>query len=360
MKLQATVVVLTGLAATAILLNVLEPAKTVPPTVAKSDGARFTPSVTPPTTVTAHSPTELEIHAYFDKNRPLLMNDDYNGNRVAFEKLAQRVENSAYEFDQALSLLKSDPEISRKVAVFADAAGKAGSGAARLVTAVALDLLREENDPDIRHLALAALTKFPASDSATIELVGQVAREDAVDHLRRSAASTLAAWMQERSASRDQLSAQLIQVFYASQDNELRGDAIRSLISNHPELSPSLQKAVADFLATSPTPGNRLLVAAAMGAENPETKTFALEQLRTAYTEESNIDIRRNILLEIVRFGGANAGEWMQQLPSDSPLLAQDMKDYQQILQTGETDLARIQELKFTLETQRESAQVQP
>lgn len=185
-----------------------------------------------------------------------------------------------------------------------------------------------------------------------LDVVLGASREDGSTQVRLTAIQVLGQWSNNPARS-DELSRELVKTIDASDEREVRGYAIQVIALNPEATHPELLGAMAEYMKEDPSAHNRAIAALALGRVTGELRLPALNHLEQAFARETNQNTRRNIMTQIARAGGQDAIAILQRLPIDHPLLAQDVRDYTEILRGGETAPDEVYSQKFARDAER-------
>lgn len=198
--------------------------------------------------------------------------------------------------------------------------------------------------------ALSALDDVGASD---VRLVGEVARTGAGESGRVAAVVVLQQWLQRPEVQADATN-ELIGIAKASGEVLVRGMAIQAVALQNPAPSTEMVSALSDFVIGDGAAANRALAALALGHVKGPLAGNALYALVHAYGRESDLATKRSILLEVVRVSGDRAPTVLTGLPATSePLIAQDIRDYVEIIAGGLKDANEIYDVKQLRDVER-------
>lgn len=198
--------------------------------------------------------------------------------------------------------------------------------------------------------ALAALDDVSASD---VRLVGQVARTGGAESGRVAAVVVLQQWLQRPDVQTD-ATHELIGIAKASGEVLVRGMAIQAVALQNPVPSNEMVSALSQFVVGDGAAANRALAALALGHVKGPLAGNALYALVNAYGRESDLATKRSILLEVVRVSGERAPTVLAGLPATSePLIAQDIRDYVEIIASGVKNADDIYDVKQLRDVER-------
>ena len=204
-----------------------------------------------------------------------------------------------------------------------------------------------------RSAALSMLSSISDPRPELLDLVFRLSREDGAKDVRLSAIQLIENWA-SHSQNWDDLSRELVKTINASNESEVRRYAIQ-VIALHPKATaPEVLGAMAGYLKKDPSAHNRAIAALGLGNVRGELRHTALDHLEQAFAGEENVNTRRNIITQIARAGQQDAIAILNRLPvHQDTLLAQDVRDYVEILQAGGTAPDNIYFAKFARDTER-------
>lgn len=219
----------------------------------------------------------------------------------------------------------------------------------------AVDLTQRGDLAEKRSAALSMLSSISDPRPELLDLVFRLSREDGAKDVRLSAIQLLGNWA-SHSQDWNGLSRELVKTVNASDDSEVRRFAIQ-VIALHPEtVPPEVLGAMAGYLKQDPSAHNRAIAALGLGSVKGELRPSALGHLEQAFAGEENLTTRRNIITQIARAGEQDAIAILNRLPAHhDPLLAQDVRDYVEILQAGGTRPDDIYFAKFERDKERDT-----
>lgn len=309
----------------------------------------------PLATITGADATKSDLAYRMDQLRQAIGGNQETEVHLALERLAQFLVMHPESFSEALALFKADPALVSQIHLLSQLSVRFGwSGASQLLSTAALDLAEDSADATVRQLALVALGNFPRNNPEAVALVHLLSRMDDDMLVRHAAISTMAVWLSAEPGMHEQLSADLMDLARTASVREVRSYALQILIAHNPDLPVDVRTTIDQFLQGKPTVADRMMVALSAGTRSGDMRDFALGQMHQAFAEEKTVPNRRSILTEMVHLGNADAIKWLQQLPpANDYLLSLDVKDYLEILQSGVTDDAQIQQLKNQRDRQR-------
>jgi hypothetical protein len=256
------------------------------------------------------------------------------------------------EFNRLTLAMANDDVLAAKIGLLFNLSPPNGN---TLVTRVALLLVQPETESEHRLAALSALGGASEISADALRAIPPLCVDDLNGQIRHSAVATMSEWMTRNSnpSIHDFLSDQLIWIVGSSVDAEVRAQAVQTLARNNSQLPGKVRDALLNYLQTVPTPRSRMSIALALGGEADAGRAFALDQLQQACAEASDVELKRNILFEIVRLGKLNASQIIAQLSASNPALAQDTQDYLALLQSGVTDPDAIYDTKSAWDAER-------
>jgi len=248
---------------------------------------------------------------------------------------AFRKEESSSVLDILASAIASDPSFASNPRIqeaFLAIAEKGDENAARRQSAFYFLGQAHQVPPGLqdRIAAFARAESDPALQSGAIQALAQFAR---TDEARTVTVNT-----------------QLTDLARGCTEPMIRANAISAIQSR--ACDEAALATVAEFLRADRDGEVRRAAAEVLGGAPVQNRFVALAELEKAWRAEPEADVKRAILISIVRAGRADAAASLERLPPD-PALARDVQDYLQILNAGETDTARIFEEKARREAQR-------
>ncbi|MGI8907658.1 MAG: hypothetical protein ACR2IE_14345 [Candidatus Sumerlaeaceae bacterium] len=195
------------------------------------------------------------------------------------------------------------------------------------------------NDPsqDKRRAALTALGYMSKIPTELQQQVAEISRNAPSNELRIAAVECLGAWMSKNPALKQTISETLLATRVANEDAAVRGIAIQTIGNQDTPLSRKVFEAMADAVVHEVAPHNRSLAALALGGGvGPENREAILSTLEAAYLGEANLDTQRHLITQIAKAARYDAEDYLGRLPTPHPLLAQDIKDYVEILASAD------------------------
>ncbi|HEV2146115.1 MAG TPA: hypothetical protein VGR37_01725 [Longimicrobiaceae bacterium] len=202
--------------------------------------------------------------------------------------------------------------------------------------------------------AVAALADAPDVTEAGVERVAQVSRE--ADDLpnRIAAIEVLQRWLTRQPGLRVEVARALLRTAQGPHEDMVRGMAVQ-VIALHPrgDWPQDVVASLGRLVQTDPLAQNREIAALALGHVRGAQAGPALESLRAAYATEMDRSSRRAMLLNIVEVAGRDAPRVLAGLNESSPLIVQDIRDYQEILGRGATRIAEIWDQKLARDIER-------
>ncbi|MDB6027939.1 MAG: hypothetical protein JWM68_4162 [Verrucomicrobiales bacterium] len=223
----------------------------------------------------------------------------------------------------------------------------------KLITEAALELAQHDALPAKRQMGLSLMTKATPVDEACLQAIAQISKNDANNLVRITAIDIMNVWLTENPGWGDKLIGGLSAAIESSNDDTVRGRALQVLAQQNAQLPEAILKSVAQCLTTT-NADNRIAAVMVLGEAADDAKSYALNQLESAFRQEASLPVKRDILVQLVRVGKAQATEILQRLPNNSDT-AQDIIDFLKIIQDGKTtSLDEIYQQKFSLEGERE------
>jgi|GEM_PF-5035807 len=223
----------------------------------------------------------------------------------------------------------------------------------KLITQAALELAQHDAFLAKRQMGLSLLTKASPVDEECLQAIAQISKTDANDRVRVTAIDIMNVWLTQTPGLVDKLIAGLSGAMESSNDDIVRGRALQVMAQQNVQLPETILKTVAQSL-TATNADNRIAAVMVLGEAADDAKIYALNQLEGAFRQEASLPVKRDILVQLVRVGKAQATEILQRLPNDSAM-AQDIKDFLKIIEDGKTtSMDEIYQQKFSLEAGRE------
>lgn len=286
----------------------------------------------------------------------------------AIERLRPALHGGTHEEIEAASgglaqLMQSEPQVREVWAIFeAESDPRMLAHLAQILAphiAANAELFRKVVDlaqlgsAERRIAALSMLSSISNPGPDLLDLVFRLSREDGAKDVQISAIQLIANWS-GNSQQWDELSRELVKTINASNEVEVRRFAIQ-VIALHPGATPpEVLGAMAEYMKQDPSAHNRAIAALGLGNAKGELRHSALSHLEQAFAGEENLNTRRNIITQIARAGEQNAIAILNRLPVHRhPLLAQDVRDYVEILQAGRTAPEDLYFTKFARDTER-------
>jgi hypothetical protein len=269
---------------------------------------------------------------------------------VALEALAQLLQNDPGVHEVWASFAaESDPNMLAQLARILTPRVAANAELFQKV----VDLAQRGDLAEKRSAALSMLSSISDPGPKLLDLVFRLSREDGAKDVRLSAIQLIGNWA-SHSQDWDDLSRELVKTINASNESEVRRFAIQ-VIALHPETAPpEVLGALADYMKQDPSAHNRAIAALGLGSVKGDFRDSALGHLEQAFAGEENINTRRNIITQIARAGEQDAIAILNRLPADhDALLAQDVRDYVEILQAGGVGPSDIYFAKFERDKER-------
>lgn len=201
--------------------------------------------------------------------------------------------------------------------------------------------------------AVAILSDAPGVTETGVERVAQISREAELPN-RLGAIEVLQRWLTRHRGLRGEIARALIQTAQGPHEDMVRGMAVQ-VIALHPRADwpQDVVESLGELVRTDPLAQNREIAALALGHIRGPQAGAALESLQAAYAQERERSSRRAMLLNIVEVAGTGAPGVLAGLPESSPLIVQDIRDYQEILARGVTHIAEIWDQKLARDIER-------
>jgi len=220
---------------------------------------------------------------------------------------------------------------------------------------LALGLLEKGESPVVLQQVVDTLGALPEVTPAELSRVAEVSRKGAEELTQVSAVHVMQRWL-ARESIRANVARELIRTAEGRHTPMVRGLAVQALALDPKAGWPAdVVVSLGNLVQNDPTAQNRAIVALALGHVRGELAGVALQSMLTAYARESDVTTRRAMLLNIVEAAGGEASKVLAGLPESSALVRQDIQDYQEILRTGETHIAKIWDTKLARDLERGS-----
>jgi hypothetical protein len=239
------------------------------------------------------------------------------------------------------------------LAALAAALGDSGVSGSPAAMAALLKMAQAGDLFDRRQAALGLLARLEVPDAATQAAVLGIARNDPDPRMQVAAVVTAGAWMGRNPAQIDGLSRRLAQVAQASGHEVVRGNAIQAMALLDKPLPDEVLQSMGTWVRTDPSAQNRGLAAMALGGASAAQRGVALQHLEQAYAAERVPEVRRGLLIHVVRAGRSDAPRVLERIAAADAEARQDVADYLEILRSGETDPDRIWAAKFARDAAR-------
>lgn len=208
-------------------------------------------------------------------------------------------------------------------------------------------------DAPRRSAALTVLGTLAAPDAATGTAVLGIARNDPSPEMQAGALAAAGAWMGRNPALIDGLSRDVTDIARTARHDDVRGIAIQTMANLDRPLPAATLEAMGTLAQSDPVDRNRMLAAMALGSAAPGQREPVLRMFEQAYAAERSAEVRRNMLIHIVRAGRGDAPALLQRIAAADPTARQDVGDYLEILGSGETNPDRIWDAKFRRDAAR-------
>jgi hypothetical protein len=257
-------------------------------------------------------------------------------------KMIQDLKDNPEKLNELLDAIKSElspqllPLLTRVIV-------ESGSITNPLVAKVSLDVAKNDTVEARRHAALYLLGEVPEVSSEMRETVGAVSREARETLVRTSALATMADWMNDHPDMIPNLSGDIMQTVRSSDTLEVRANGLLFVSQHLNQLPESFTTEMIGFL-NDPSQYNRATAARAL-ATLPQKRAQVLSLLEQALSVERDLDTKRIMLGAIVRTGNTGSSELLNKFAND-PTLADDVRDYRNIMAGGVTDWKEIYRLK--------------
>ena len=229
----------------------------------------------------------------------------------------------------------------------------------KLITQAALELAQHDALYTKRQMGLSLLAKANPVDEECLQAIAQISKTDANDVVRLTAVDVMNVWLTQNPGLQDKLIPGLSAAMEASNDDLVRGRALQVMAQQNAQLPEAILKTAAQSLAAT-NADSRIAAVMVLGEAADDAKIYALNQLESAFGQETSLPVKKDILVQLVRLGKAQATEILQRLPNNSDI-AQDIKDFLKIIESGKTtSMDEIYQQKFSLEAGREGVAAPP
>ncbi|MBI4618527.1 MAG: HEAT repeat domain-containing protein, partial [Planctomycetes bacterium] len=208
-----------------------------------------------------------------------------------------------------------------------------------------LDLARTDPDPAKRASAIGALGLLADPDGTIRATLLDLARRDSDEDARFAALGALLEYVDAHPEGAGEVARAGLEIARSSGNApEIRAEALAVVDPYY--LDSSAVGEVGTFLA-DPAADVRFVAAEVLGRARAQDRQEVLGLLETSYRSEADADVRAAAVESIVRAGRHESLDVLRKLaPTESdPALAAYLEDYVAVLETGEVDTDRIDEL---------------
>lgn len=226
------------------------------------------------------------------------------------------------------------------------------------VVSAFLQIAETDTDSTRRRVALLFLANNPDPSSDLQERLRRLARADTDPGVQVSALHALSMFAEVKPSLALQVNRDLLDIAGAARDPMVRTNAL-SVFRGH-DADTSQIESLGTYLMRDTEGSVRLSAAEALGQVKPEAREAALSQLGTAFSQEDAAEVRRVILMSIVRAGRADARAALERLLPSARASTDDIRDYIEILGTGETNPEAVIQAKAMRDAAREGGAAPP
>lgn len=269
------------------------------------------------------------------------------------QSISEYVAQNPGSLGELIDLLKSEADSQLLVALGKMVLSSGAPENRELLTAVALNCVLSDDTTERRQASLEILANIPEPTADLQQAVARVSRDDPENEIRLAAIETLGTWLCRHPDRMQNLAEEMFDTIRSSDDALLRGVALRAFSRQNAPLPENIVIVLAQFLKTDPGAENRAWAAQSLGKAGENARQTAIYNLRNAYLSETDLETKRMILKQIVRLAPAASPEILKQLPVNEPLLAQDARDYLEILSSGLSDPEQITDEKNLRDAKR-------
>jgi hypothetical protein len=265
--------------------------------------------------------------------------------------LKSTLEQDPRKAGDVLDLIRSETDMQRLDIYVAALANDPASAASTEIAQAFLDLAEREGDVNRRQAALFYLGQAPPQDPQTVARLLRLAQGDPSPQIQAGAVDTLATYMHKAPGQAGMIAQQLLQIGRAAADPMVRAKAVYAMQIQ--EAPAEAMRGVAAFLR-DPERDVRVAAAQTLAGTRPELRGAVLPAIEEAHRTERDPIVRRNLVMSLVQVSPVDAGPMLQRmLAAAAPDQASDLRDFLQILSTGETNPQRIMDEKMKLEAAR-------
>jgi hypothetical protein len=156
--------------------------------------------------------------------------------------------------------------------------------------------------------------------------------------VKTSAVVVFADWMERLPENKNALLAQVGEIFNNAQDEDVRAFTYQLMALHKDDLSREMQLALGERLKTETDLFGCNLVALALSDAPDDIRNDAISYVRNAFGAESDLEKQRNLLAQYVCLAKEESAHLLRQTSAGNSLLAEDAKDYLNILSRGVVD----------------------
>lgn len=265
--------------------------------------------------------------------RASLASSDRAGYEQAFKALVDYINAHPERVDDYVAFLRSERD-EHVLRAFAIALGETEVGllANDQIVGAAIELAKDSSFEQRQHIMLNLMGKVPEMRDDIYQAIHELSRNDPNSQVKTSAVVVFADWMDRLPDQKEMLLGQLAEIFKTAQDEDVRGFTYQVLALHRDNLSPEMQLAISEQFKTEADPFNANLLAAALSAAPDEIRQPALSHAQSAFATETDMEKRRNFLLQIVCLAKAESVPLLQKNSIGDSFLAQDARDYLNLL----------------------------
>ncbi len=190
------------------------------------------------------------------------------------------------------------------------------------------------------------------------EQMPAVVRAEADLDVRSLGIDALNAWLDAETPGREGIVAALLELAKTDAEAGIRKAALDRLTAR--EAGPAGTGEILRILRADSQASVRRRAARALADPLPAARPHILEELEKAYLAETDAKVRKEIADSLVAAGRRDAVDPLTRLAASAadPAAATALRDCVEILATGETDPARIRELRKLREKERKTKTV--
>lgn len=332
---KVLILVLLGSVAIVVLMMTRAPTKTVAP---KETATTFSPAekISPPHAkqIAVPQPAPSGRPAFLDSDvmaalRAALANGDQAGLEQAYNALMEYFRAHPEQIDDYLAVFRSEKN-EHVLRQFAIALAESESGLLendRIILA-AIELAKDPSFEQRQHIMLNLMSKVPEMRDDVFQTILELSQHDPNSQVKTSAVTVFADWMDRLPDKKEMLLQQVGEIFKTAEDEDVRGFTYQVLALHRDDLSHEMQLAISERLKTETDSFNGNLLAAALSTAPDDIRNGALAHIETAFGAESDLEKRRNLLVQIVCLAREKSIPLLQKNSTGDSLLAQDARDY--------------------------------